>query len=607
MRPLNLIVDVTNYVMLETGQPIHAYDSRDLAGKMLGVRVALEKESITTLDGQKRELTADDLIIFDAKGPVGIAGIMGGAKSEVKNDTSSIIIEVAHFSASRVRKTAKRFALHSEASHRFERGVDIERLDLVSWRVATLIEQCQTELMKLGTLTIKAPHIGKDLVDLYPEKIRPHRIAMRTERLKQFLNYPIDQTESSHILQRLGIECIDRTDGRAVYQIPSWRHDLEREVDLIEEVARLRGYEKISNTMPLMEIGPNYEDGMIDFVDDVKVATAIAGFTEVVNFPFMHSGDLTHLRLESEHPYRNSVRIANPLAEQDSLLVTSLLPLLLKAAQRNLRVGDTGVALFEVGRQFLDLQTKNSISAAPELAHCYALGRHISEQAKADQRVIERQVIAGIMTSPIVAKAWNNSSEEAASIYHMKATLECLALALGIPKHKMTVQPIREATYPWLHPGAAASVMWNNQHIGSFGEIHPETAKAYGFSTNDAPVVFEFDLELMYLSRTALKDISLSAYRFPGSSRDLAFIADVGLHHEQVISVINSFTKKKYLSRSHLFDIYTGTPIASGKKSMAYAFFFQSPDKTLTDKEVDDEFLQLTNWLKSNLAIELRT
>ncbi|RZA18951.1 MAG: phenylalanine--tRNA ligase subunit beta, partial [Proteobacteria bacterium] len=349
LRPINLLVDATNYVMLESGQPIHAYDERDISGKTLEVRRAKAGETLQSLDEQTRKLVDTDIVIADAKKAVGIAGIMGGANSEIKKDTTAIVIEVAHFNPSLVRKTSKRFALHTEASHRFERGIDIENTAWVARRVAALILSCTEEMKRNEGLDIPTPRIASTLVDQYPKTWEPKVIELRLPRLHAISGIKSLNTEqAAKILEKLGCKIATKNDNPLKVTPPSWRHDLEREVDLIEEVVRIFGYDQIPLTLPKVEMGVLAEHPLIDFIDLTKVALAQIGLHETISFPFMGTEDLDRLSISSEHPLSAAVKIINPLVEHHRLMRTTMIVGLIQALQQNRRNGLKGSRLFEL-------------------------------------------------------------------------------------------------------------------------------------------------------------------------------------------------------------------------------------------------------------------
>jgi phenylalanyl-tRNA synthetase beta chain len=602
MRPLNAIVDATNYVMLEYGQPIHAYDERDIRGQVIEVRPARAGEKLKTLDGQERALEEGDILICDAQGPIGLAGIMGGENSEVKADTRKVIIEVAAFLPQRVRRTARRLGLHTEASHRFERGIDVQALGDVALRVAEVMHQALTEAKA------PAPRIAYDQIDARPVAGAPRAVALRLSHAQQFLALPkLTKDDAKGILTALGFELLDSTaEGRMVFRVPSWRNDIEREADLVEEIGRLTGFDKIPYTMPVMSIRPTPEDPFIAFQENARRALAVAGLHEAVSFPFVATADLAAMGLEPGHPLHPTLTLKNPMSAESPYLRASLLPNLLRAAAGNRRRGDQGARLFELGRGWFDFAQKPLDTA--KYGNWKGLtkpGRHLGMKAKTDQqRPNERSWIAAVLDQPFTAKGWN-VPEQRTGFFHAKALVQTLTQAFAIGG-VMFQKPVA-SDVPFLHPGASAAVYAGGKMIGYAGELHPRTADALGLGANDAPVVVELDLEELFnLAGRGLK-VDSEFKKFPPVTRDLAMLADRGVTDEGVLQALNKFNKKKVLTSSALFDVFDQEgKLPPGKKSLAYAFSFQSQERTLTDAEVEQEMDALVAWLGESLGAQRR-
>ena len=599
MRPINLIVDVTNYVMMEWSSPIHAYDERDVQDQTIIVRRAKDGEKLTTLDGAEHSLVGDDLIIADKGGAIGLAGVMGGANSEVKDDTKNIIVEVAHFGASMVRKSSKRHGLHTEASHRFERGTDITQVDRVAARVGELLYQCYEEL---GIDT--RPEVAAKIVDYYPVPLKLGRVALRLSRVRMMLgikNLTIDECIES--LVALGFECLDQGGERMVFEIPSWRQDIQREIDLVEEVARLCGFDRIPSTLPKMEIRPNIENSFVEFGDDAKLSMSELGFNETISFPFMSAGDMDKLNLGSDHPLRHCVRLANPLVEDQAFLHSNMVSALMKAMVKNRRHGDYGGRLFEVAKVFYEPKKGKVGDAYPCFKYLEGPGIHFGSRARQDDRPMEHTVMAGLIDQPWQKKTWQRAAE-AASFFHGKSVVSDWLATFGI--HDLRFDKIDPIQFSWLHPGAAAMVYQGDQLLGYVGEIHPKTCLAYEIDFNKPPIMFELDMEAIYEKSKVDPAVETITQRFPTVTRDLAFVVDKATTHDVFAEGMARFNRKKNLKTFDLFDIYEGDNIPEGKKSMAYAFSFHSPKKTLTDKEVDKEVQALLKWLKDENLAELR-
>ena len=602
MRPINIIVDATNYVMLESGQPIHAYDERDIGGKTLNVRRAKKDESIKTLDGQERKLLATDIVIADASKTIGVAGVMGGANSEIKGDTRNIVIEVAHFNPSLVRKTSKRFALHTEASHRFERGVDIENTVWVARRVAGLILSATEEQRQELKLDIPAPRIAGQAVDNYPKPFAAKTIELRIARMQAITGIKTLSAENAvTILEKLGCKTVSQTDSLLKILPPSWRHDIEREVDLIEEVIRIHGYEHIPLTLPKMEIGALPEHPLIDFIDQNKAILAQIGLHETVSFPFMGAQDLEHLGIKSEHPLSAVVKLVNPLVEHHRFMRSTMLVGLIQALAQNRRNGLKGTRLFELARTFHEPKSLPK-ELAPVWTSLSKQGDHVPVKARQDDRPIEKTKVAAIIDPSFLPKSWDRA-EEQAGFFHGKAFITQWLAAFGI--RSLRFETANAKDFPWLHPGASSTIHnAKGEYLGWLGELHPASTKAYDLDT--APTVFEIDLEIVLASYGEQKSYISGNTRFPLSTRDVALLVPSETSYDAFMKSFVNFDRRKYLKDPRLFDIYQGQNLPQGKKSMAFSLTFSSDQKTLTDADVDKELEALLSWLKQDLSAEQR-
>jgi phenylalanyl-tRNA synthetase beta chain len=573
----------------------------------LAVRAATGGETLVTLDGQTRKLEAGDLMICDAEGPIGLAGVMGGQNSEVKDDTRTIVIEVAAFAPIAVRKTARRLALHSEASRRFERGVNVDNLPKVAHRVAELIAALLAEA-KAGT----TPEIAHDHIDEYPSPVAKRVVTLRLSRTRDVLGVPhLTGAELQEILTALDFEMLDHNDDRYVFEVPFWRNDVEREVDLIEEVARLRGYDKITPSMPVMSLKTVQEDPFIDFADDVRVLMASAGFNETITFPFLAAKELAGLGVEAGHPLFPTLSLANPISEEHALLQTTLVPGLLRSLAGNRRQGVHGAKLFECGRGYANGGGGGAKSwdetRYPNAKALARHGRHLTRRAKAEtERPYERHLLTAVLDQPLLPKNWN-TPETAAGFFHGKAAVQGFLASIGVAHAQF--QAIAPSEWPFLHPGAAANVVVNGKWAGFVGELHPKSAAAFDLAhaTEGAgPIVFELDLETLFNARALNRAFDPLQRRFPPVSRDLALLLDKERTHQDVVDAIRAFKRKKHLSRYTLFDVYEGDKLPAGKKSMAYSFSFQSAERTLSDKEVEPEIAALLEWLGEKVGATQR-
>jgi phenylalanyl-tRNA synthetase beta chain len=597
VRAINLIVDATNYAMLEYSQPIHAYDVRDIADATLRVGFAKAGEKFSTLDDKEHELQSSDIVIQDGKRTVGLAGVMGGKNSEIRPDTTDVLIEVANFSSIAVRKTARRLGIHTESSHRFERGVDIGRTTEVALRVADLITKGCAEA------NAKAPEIAADTIDVYPVAYRAPIVALRLERVRQISGIPtIDAASVQTYLETIGIKLSDRKDNRLVFEIPSWRQDLSREIDLIEEVIRIHGINKVPYRLPVMDIGPTLEHKSIDFLENTRVGFARAGLNEVISFPFVSYDDMTALRVPDSHPFRCNITLKNAIIAGEELMQPTMVANMLKAVRLNHRQGRTGVKLFEVGRCYYGSNIKAKHASHTSLLQIMNQGFHLTAKARTDERGIERNVAAGIIDQPFTEKSWS-TTEQAAGFFHGKSLVQSWLMGFGI-KDTVWSRPA-DGDFPYLHPGASAVVKCGDNVLGYVGSVHPSTATAYELDGAQAPVIFEIYLDNVLPLLARKHEFATDELPFPPTTRDLAVTVERSQSYANVDQALKTF-RRRNLKRFQLFDVYTGSNIASDKKSLAFSLVFQSAKRTLADKEVDQEIELLLKHLNEQTGASIR-
>lgn len=597
MRPISLLVDISNYVMLETGQPNHAYDSQLLAGKTLKVRKATDKESLTLLDGQKVSLQSEDILIADADKAVGIAGVIGGQDTEVGSGTKEILLEVAHFLPNLIRKTAKRLALNTEASYRFERGIDLAQLPWVADRFESLLQQTLKEQGVEQTEALSST------VDFFPNPPKPRLVALRLERCQKVLGDKALTLEiCQSLLSSLGCSLEDNTDERMLFSIPSFRLDIEREIDLIEEVARLRGFSVIPYEIPAMNIEPNKEHDFISFSEKVKLSLAKQGLVEVVTFPFVSGKQMEKMGLSSKHCLYPSVELQNPLSEELSFLQTTLVPNLLSSLLHNRNRGYKGSHLFEVSHAYSQAKSEHnndSSFAWLKKSECF-----VGDAYQKEERILEYPLCSFILDHPFLSQAWS-ASETALSFYHGKKVIEDLLSAFS--QISLSWQTITADAYPWLHPGRSARLLVDGRELAWVGELHPQMVMDHGLGL-DAIIAGEIALELLFavLSGNKKQAIACELKRFPPVTRDLAFLLDRSLTYADLAKAIEDFPQKKHCKSFKLFDVYEGEGVSDSKKSMAMSFSFEAQDKTLTDKEVEKEISALLSWLSKSHGVKLR-
>jgi phenylalanyl-tRNA synthetase beta chain len=535
VRAISNLVDVTNYVMFELGQPTHAFDASKIRGNKIIVRRAKAGEKLTTLDGQDRTLEAGDLLICDAQGPVALGGVMGGAGSEVGEGTSSILLEAATFDSASVRRTARRLQLPSEASQRYERGIDQSAIDRNSRRVARL-------LVELG-----GGKVARGVVDVEPRPRRPQIIELRPARFEQLMGYALPVDAMLKTLRGLGIQA-DAVEGGKKLRCtpPPHRLDLELEVDLIEEVARLAGYENIPVTLPETQARPKASGDPVG--ERTRDALTGAGLDEAILFGFTGPTRLAALRFPGGHPVNRPVAIKNPLREEQSVMRTSLMANLLAAVSANLRNGASAVRIFEIGNVFLP-----SGNVLPDEV------RHVAG------------VIVGERAGWLVGGGPVDFTD-------VRGVVERLFDSLRLP---VDFVPARNED-GFLHPGVAASILLGETIVGVVGEVHPESRDKAGI---DRPA-FAFEIDLSRLPAAPLA-VFEPLPRFPASSRDVSFFVDDFVPAARVRSIVAQAKEPLLQDLRVLEDYREAGRVPQGKKGMLWSMTYRSPDRTLTDAEVD--------------------
>jgi phenylalanyl-tRNA synthetase beta chain len=559
LRSINNVVDVTNLVMLELGQPLHAFDLGAVRGGEVRVRAARPGERVATLDGAERELAGEDLVIADAERPLAIAGVMGGRDSEVRAETREILIESAQFHPSRVRRTARRLGLHSDASYRFERGVDPEGVSRAADRAARLLAELAGGSVARGAVVA----LGQALP-------RAEAIALAPERVNRLLGTALGAGEIRALLERVDVAVEAGAGGAALRcRPPSWRPDLGIPEDLIEEVARVHGYDRIEATLPAGAATGAEAPPERALRERARDALRAAGLVELMTFPAIRPGDLDGLRLATDDPRRASVELVNPIQAGESLLRPTLVPSLLRAAQLNLARQAENLRLFEVGRGFRE-------RGAGELPD-------------------ERAEAAALWTDARTGSLWER--RDVPVFFRAKgAALELLA-ELG---YAASFRP--GSVEPFLHPGASGELRVGSEAVVALGELHPETAAAFGIEVPAALLV----LDLAALARTPpapgrYRELS----RHPKVRRDLAVLLDRSVAAGDVVEWIRK-TGGAGLQAVTVFDRYEGRGVPDGKVSVAFRLEFQRIDRTLTDAEVGRAVERIVKELSQRFGGELR-
>jgi phenylalanyl-tRNA synthetase beta chain len=559
VRAINNVVDVTNYVNLEYGQPLHAFDLEKLAGQEIVVRCAKQGEKIRTLDGKDRTLDADDLAICDRDRPQAIAGVMGGGDSEVSEGSRRIVLESANFLASSVRRTSKRHGLHTEASHRFERGADIDAVGPAIDRAAQLIAELSGGTVLSGR------------VDVFPGKQPARRVALRYARVEKFLGAAVPEAECRRILGALGFKVAEEAAGQTTFEVPRARVDVEREEDLLEEVARVYGYDNIPARLPrgVAELAP--EAPTAEAERRLRQALSGVGMNEVVNYSFVAPKSLEVLGGKDK-----PVALVNPLSVEQSVMRTSLLPGLLENLSRSVRHQVERVAIYETGRAYFR----------------DAEGGH-------GQRPPTREVprVGGLVWGLRSGRSWTQKDARM-DFYDAKGAVEALL-------HALHVEGVRfvPAEAPAWHPRACAQVLLGDgTALGYVGEVHPRISKT--LELPQGVFTFELDTEPLYAAARLVPEYH-SLPRFPAVLRDLAVVVPVELRNEEVRKVIRE-VGGALVEDALIFDVYTGKPIPEGKKNLAYAIRYRSPERTLTDAEVTEAHQRIIAEVNQRLGGALR-
>lgn len=551
VRSISLAVDVTNYVMLESGQPLHAYDAAKLQGP-IRVRLANEGETLTTLDGQQRTLDPDDLLITDDSGPIGMAGVMGGEDTEVSETTTSIVLEAAHFEPTSVSRTFRRHGLPSEASKRFERGVDPQVPYAAAKRAAKLLTTHGGGQITAETVVGSAP--------------APHTVSLRSGLISDILGTRVEQDESLRLLTAASIDVTALGDSLTV-TAPSWRNDLVDPYDVIEEVGRHVGFDRIGMTLPVPPVTRSLDPAIRDRRAAMRAVAAL-GFTEVLSLPFMSVAEVDQLSVPEGDPRRSLVKLANPLSETHGHLRTTLLPGLFSAIARNTSRSMTDLALFEKGKVFFD----GGEPAAPRLG---VTERPSEEDLAAldDALPAQPETLAAVVTGNWKPAGWDGPAV-AADWTHVVAFAETAAAAVGVELDRRNAEMA-----PW-HPGRCAELSVNGIVIGHAGELHPAVIAAFRLPERTCAVEFNADLLLGHAVQGG--EITPLA-GFPLAKEDVALIVDAEVAASEVEAALAEGAGE-LLESIALFDVYTGDQVGEGKKSLAFGLRFRA-DRTLKDAE----------------------
>ncbi len=548
MRPINNIVDITNYVMLEYGQPIHAFDLDSLSNGTVVVRRAAEGEVFETLDGKERTLKSEMLVIADENKTIGIAGVMGGANTEIKEITKNVLIEVASFDKSSIRKTSKELGLRTEASSRFEKGVsNVLPMEVVN-RVCYLIEALNAGVVLPG------------VIDVYPDGEKQVKIPYTIEGINKVIGSNIDETEMVNILKKLEIET-EKENGKLIAIVPHFRLDLSKEIDLVEEVARIFGYDKIGMTLPKLNVWGAKTNAQL-IKDRVKFELLANGVDEILSYSFVSKKDLDKINTSETSLLRQQVALINPLGEEFSVMRSTLVPNIIEVLARNNNRKNKNVRIFEIGSIFVPKEIPVvSLPIEKETLVIGAIGEH-------------------------------------EDFFTLKGIVESVLNGLGISDYYFE----KETNHPTYHKGRCANIIWNGHVLGIMGEIHPNVLENYDLSEK----AYVADLDYNILLQLAREDKKYKAIpKYPAIERDIAILVKDDITSMQIENIVKE-TAGSLLETVKMFDMYKGKQITEGFKSVAYELIFRADDRTLVDEEVNKIFNKVLKALEEKIGAQLR-
>lgn len=558
IRSISNIVDISNYVMLEMNQPSHTFDYDTIAGHQIIVRRATEGEKIVTLDDQERDLTTDMLLICDGDKAIGVAGVMGGQNTEITAQTTNILIECAYFYPKSIRLTSRKLGLASEAASRFEKGIDMEAAERASERICQLLCELAGGTLVGGT------------IDSHADTFEQKKVDLIFDHARATIGVEIADTAMVEMMDSLAFEH-EAIDGGIRVTVPYYRTDIEREVDLIEEVARLNGYDKIPATLPSGQMTEGKKNKNQKITDKVKNIMVSMGFDELVTYSFMNKKHYDNLLLPEDDVRRNSVKIMNPFSDEQGVVRTMVLPSMIGIAAKNVSRRNLDLSLFEIASGYYPME-----------------GQKLPE---------ERPMLTALVSGEF-SKGWNGE-KAAKDFYYMKGVLEQLLSALRIDGMTVSTDHIE----PFLHPGRGCDILVDGKTIGYLGELHPVVAANYELPQK--AVVFELDMKAVV--EMADKEIVYEAIsKFPAIQIDLAFVADKSVAAgdlENAIAAVGG----EYLKRIELFDIYEGDRIDADKKSLAYNLVFRAKERTLKAEEVTAVVETIKSDLNENFGVVLRS
>ena len=537
LKPINNIVDITNFVMMETGQPLHAFDFDRLAENRIVVRAARQDETFITLDGKERRLDPEMLMICDGEKPVALAGVMGGLNSEIENSTTRMLLESAYFDPICIRKTSKKTGLSTDASHRFERGVDPNGTVAALNRATQLIAQ------------ISGGNIVKGIIDEYPNPVPDKTINLSVKALNRRIGIRLDANDIENYLKSIEFEIAKIDDEKLQVFPPSFRVDISRFEDLAEEIARLFGYNNIETTFPLIPAEVRHPSKKIDSRNHIKRLMTGLGFNEAINYSFISKLSCDRLELDPYDPKRQMVDILNPLSEDQSVMRTSLIPGLLETMKYNMSVQNRNLKLFEIGNVFFNT-------------------------GQEDSQPDEVEMLSGLWTGARVNAVWF-SKEINCDFYDLKGVVEELLRNLGIMNATFTNMPPASCFYT--KPGFTAQIFIEDKSIGLVGELHPKVLSNYDLKQTAFIFEFNFDMLIDHIPDTK---IASPIPKFPATSRDVTLIVEKNVEAYNILQSIKDLNEV-LVEDLQLFDVFEGYPIPEGRKSISLRIIYRSSGETL--------------------------
>ncbi|MDY3000553.1 MAG: phenylalanine--tRNA ligase subunit beta [Romboutsia timonensis] len=547
MRPISNIVDITNYVMLELGQPLHAFDLDDIKYNKMTVKMAEEGEKFTTLDGVERTLTSDMLVIGNQDKTLDLAGIMGGENSEIKDTTTSIFIEGASFAKENIRATSKKLGLRTEASSKFEKGIDINLAEEAVNRACQLIEE-------LGCGTVL-----NGMLDYYPQKEEVQKVTVNPVRINKLLGVNVPMDQFINILESLEFKCNLVSSEVLELEVPTFRLDITEDADILEEIARIYGYDNIPSASLEGNATAGVKTDKQKFIDNVKSNSIACGLNEILTYSFVSPRGVDKINLPANDEKRNFVKIMNPLGEETSVMRTTLIPNMLDVISTNISHKVEEVSAFECGNTFIPQE------GLPIETKKYCVGMYGKE--------VDFFVLKGVIESVL-----NN---------------------VGLKGYE--IEP--ETTNLTFHPGRCAKIVYNNIYIGTFGELHPDVIENYNLGQR--VYVAEINIDTVFENLNLTKSYN-PLPKYPSTSRDIALIVKDEVFVKQIEDIIKA-NGEDLVESYKLFDVYKGAQIEEGHKSIAYSITYRSKDKTLTDEDVAKVHEKILSELSEKLNANLRS